>query len=71
MAKSKGHSGSPRHTATVGPGPKGAEEQDRRGPGSSMQTRSRGDASMFGSQDAASGKQSVQNHTRGREEDGN
>lgn len=64
-------SGSPRHTETVGPGPvAGSEEQEARGPGSSMESRGKPDEAMFGSRPAASGKGKVPNHTRGDEEDG-
>lgn len=49
----------------------GAEEQDRRGPGSSKQVRGKPDSSMLGMTDAASGKGiKPKNRTRGREEDG-
>lgn len=70
--RSKGTFGSPRHTESRGPGPvAGSEEQDRKGPGGSMETRSRPDESMFNSEPAASGKGiKPKNRTRGDEEDG-
>lgn len=49
----------------------GAEEQDRRGPGKSMESRSKTDSAMFGTEKAASGKGiKAKNRTRGQEEDG-
>ncbi|WP_298800114.1 hypothetical protein [uncultured Devosia sp.] len=52
-----------------GAGPKGAEEQDAKGPGMSRESRSRTDDTAFGTQPAASGKGiKPKNRTRGREE---
>ena len=39
-----------------GAGPKGAEEQDAKGPGMSRESRSRTDDTAFGTQPAASGR---------------